>query len=75
MNGVESEIVNDVFTILEHPSKSAQKLSESDRLCKKETLFEAHVRAGLVKLISVTIPASGNTYQKIIDFIKINCLV
>ena len=51
-NGAESEIVNDVFTILEHPSKSVQKLSESERLMKKETLYEVHVRAGLVKVIT-----------------------
>ena len=44
VNGVESEIANDIFTIFEHPSKSVQKLTESERLIKKETLFEAHVR-------------------------------
>ena len=54
INGVESEIANDVFTILEHPSKSIHKLSESEKLMKKETLYDAHVRAGLVKIISVS---------------------
>ena len=34
MNGAQTEIANDVFTILEHSSKSAQKLSESEKLTK-----------------------------------------
>ena len=55
MSGAESEIVNDVFTILEDPSKSVQKLFESERLMKKET---SAVRKGFRSSINMSLSAN-----------------
>lgn len=54
---IETEVKNDVFTVLEHPMKKKEK---TETLIKKETIYESHVRAGLIKTIEVTLPESGN---------------
>jgi hypothetical protein len=51
------ELNNDVFTVLEHPMK---KMAKTETNFKKESLYESHVRAGLVKRIEVTLPETGN---------------
>jgi hypothetical protein len=54
---IEMEVNNDVFTVLEHPMK---KMAKTETNFKKESLYESHVRAGLVKRIEVTLPETGN---------------
>ena len=53
----EVDTLNDVFTLLEHPSKKT--LNSTSDVIKKESLYEAHLRAGLIKTITVIIPESG----------------
>ena len=50
----EIDTLNDV---LEHPSKKS--LNSTSDVTKKESLYEAHLRAGLIETITVTIPESG----------------
>ena len=57
----EAEFVNDVFTPLEHPGN---KNSDVEIFNKKETIYEGHVRAGLIGKITVALPESGNISQK-----------
>ena len=46
INRGEAEASNDVFTLLEHPSVKSTKVETlGDNVTKKETMFEAHVRA------------------------------
>ena len=53
----EIQLSNDVFTVLEHPYK--RLASDADKTKKKESIYEAHFRAGLVMTITATIPESG----------------
>ena len=57
INSEEIQLSNDVFTVLEHPYKKLA--SDADKAKKKESLYEAHFRAGLVMTITATIPESG----------------
>ena len=58
----KAEASNDVFTLLEHPSiKGMKGETPGDKVTKEETMYEAHVRAGLVTTITVTISGSGTT--------------
>jgi hypothetical protein len=56
---VEVDFVNDVFTTLEHPGN---RNADVEILNKKETIYEGHVRAGLIGNITVALPESGNLY-------------
>ena len=53
----EIQLSNDVFTVLEHPYK--RLASDADKTKKKESIYEAHFRAGLVMTFTATIPESG----------------
>ena len=46
INSEEIQLSNDVFTVLEHPYKKLA--SDADKTKKKESIYEAHFRAGLV---------------------------
>lgn len=54
---IEMKVNNDVFTVLEHPMR---KMPKGETTFKKESLYECHVRAGLVKTIEVILPESGD---------------
>ena len=53
----EIQLSDDVFTVLEHPYKKLA--SDADMTKKKESIYEAPFRAGLVMTITATIPESG----------------
>lgn len=48
---IETEVNNDVYTVLDHPAKKREKADASN---KKETLYESRVRPGRVPLLVVT---------------------